>query len=114
MNNVQRQQYDLNNEIKNIKHEVRQNSKDRHTKLLAKEKDFRLVLISLKKGAVLQEHTAPGRIFVQILEGHTQMKVNNELIDLPTGHLITIEANIKHDVTAVEESVFLLTIQIQE
>ncbi len=114
MNNVQRQQYDLNNEIKNIKHEVRQNSKDRHTKLLAKEKDFRLVLISLKKGAILQEHSASGRVFVHVLEGHVHMKVAGELIDLPMGHLTTLEANVKHDVTAIEESVFLLTINIQE
>ncbi len=63
MNNVQPHRYDLNAEIKNIKHEMVQNSTDRHTKLLAKEKDFRLVLINLKKGAVLQEHSANGRIY---------------------------------------------------
>jgi quercetin dioxygenase-like cupin family protein len=113
MSNVQAHWYDLNTEIKNIKHEVVQNSTDRHTKLLTKEKDFRLVLISMKKGAVLQEHSANGRIFVQVLEGHVQVKVNNEQINLPMGHLTTLEANVKHDVTSLEDSVFLLTISIQ-
>lgn len=110
----QAHRYDLTTEIKNIKHEVVQNSTDRHTKLLVKEKDFRLVLISLKKGAVLQEHSAPGRIFVQVLEGHVQMKVNNDLIDLPKGHLTTLEANVKHEVISLEESVFLLTMSLKE
>lgn len=114
MNHVPSHSYDLNTEIKNVKAEVVQNSTDRHTKLLAKEKDFRLVLLSLKKGAILQEHSASGRVFVHVLEGHVHMKVAGELIDLPMGHLTTLEANVKHDVTAIEESVFLLTINIQE
>ena len=42
------------------------------------------------------------------------MKVNGGLVDLPVGHLTTLETNVKHDVTAIEDSVFLLTINIQE
>ncbi|MCC7459859.1 MAG: cupin domain-containing protein [Proteobacteria bacterium] len=112
--NSQQSKYDLNTEIVDIKKNVTQNSSDRHTKVLAKEKDYRLVLINLKEGAVLQEHSAPGRIFVQVLEGHIHMKFNGEAVDLRKGNLVTLEANVKHEVQAVEESVFLLTVHIQE
>ena len=111
---MNKNQYDLNLEIESIKLELEagQNSTDRQTKLLVKEEDYRLVLIRLKKGAHIKEHSAAGRIFVQVLEGHIQMNVLSSKFDMPQKNLLTIEPNIKHDVLAIEESVFLLTLSL--
>lgn len=82
----------------------------RNAKTLVKNEDFRIVLSVLRSNALLHEHKAPGRISVQVLSGHIQMRVLDKVFDLPAGHLLALDRSVAHDVKALEESAFLLTI----
>lgn len=82
----------------------------RNAKTLVKEPDFRMVLVALPHGARLEEHRAPGRISIHAVRGHVRVRAANQLVDLPAGHILALEQNIAHDVEALEESAFLLTI----
>ena len=82
----------------------------RNSKTLVKHSDFRVVLTVLKSNARLHEHKAAGRISVQAIAGHIRMHVQDKVIDLPAGHMLALERALPHDVEALEDSAFLLTI----
>lgn len=74
--------------------------------------DLNAEMEQLRKEAAWQggEHRAAGRISVQTVAGHIQMHVEGKVLDLPAGHLLALERAIVHDVEALEEGGFLLTI----
>lgn len=82
----------------------------RNSKTLVKHPDFRVVLVVLKSMAILHEHKAAGRISVQTVAGRIRMHVQDKVIDLPAGHMLALERALPHDVEALEDSAFLLTI----
>jgi quercetin dioxygenase-like cupin family protein len=81
-----------------------------HSKTLFKKKDLRVVLICVEAGARIEEHHADGTSSVQVLKGAIRYKTQGQIYELQTGSLLTLAASIKHDVEAVVESGFLLTI----
>ncbi len=82
-----------------------------HTaRTLFKKSDFRLVLISMEKGSVLKEHHADGTISVQVLNGSVRFTAQGEAHTLQTHSLLALGASIKHEVEALEDSAFLLTL----
>jgi quercetin dioxygenase-like cupin family protein len=100
---------DLNGEIKRLREENSWQG-GRDSKTLVKNEDFRIVLTVLKANALLHEHKATGRISVQVLSGHIQMHVQDKVFELPAGHLLALDRAVPHDVKALEDSAFLLTI----
>ena len=101
--------FDLNAEIEGLRGENGWQA-GRDSKTLVKHPDFRVVLTLLKSGARLHEHKAAGRISVQAVAGHIRMHVEDKIFDLPAGHLLALERALPHDVEALEDSAFLLTI----
>ena len=101
--------FDLDDEIKRLREEDAWQA-GRNSKTLVKHPDFRVVLTVLKSGTRLQEHKAAGRISVQAVAGRIRMHVQDEVFDLPAGHLLVLERALSHDVEALEDSAFLLTI----
>lgn len=101
--------FDLNGEIKRLREENSWQG-GRDSKTLVKNEDFRIVLTVLKANALLHEHKATGRISVHVLSGHIQMHVQDKVFDLPAGNLLALDRAVPHDVKALEDSAFLLTI----
>ena len=101
--------FDLGTEIERLRGEDAWQS-GRNSKTLVKHSDFRVVLTVLQRDARLHEHKAAGGISVQIVAGHIRMHVQDRVIDLPAGHLLVLERALPHEVEAVEDSAFLLTI----
>ena len=93
-----------------LREEVGWQHGDRNAKTLVKEPDLRLVLIALRAGGRMAEHRAAGRISVQTLMGHVRLHTAATNVDLPAGRLASLDPYVPHDVEALEESVFLLTI----
>jgi len=101
--------FDLTAEIKGLREENAWQG-GRNSKTLVKNEDFRIVLTVLQSNALVHEHKATGRISVQALSGHIQMHVEDRVFDLPAGHLLALDRALPHDVKALEDSAFLLTI----
>lgn len=80
------------------------------SKTLFKKSDFRVVLICMEAAATIKEHHADGTSSVQVLKGGIRYRTQGEVYELKSGSLLTLAASIKHDVEAMEESAFLLTI----
>ena len=81
-----------------------------YARTLFKKSDFRVVLLCMESGARLKEHHADGAISVQVLKGSIRFTTQGEPHDLKQGNVLMLAASIKHEVEALEESSFLLTI----
>lgn len=101
---------DLTAELARLRDEEPWRRSGRHTRTLIKDADLRVILIALRSGARLEEHHAPGRITIHALDGRLRVGVAGRSIDLPAGHLATIGPAIPHEVEALEDGAFLLTI----
>ncbi len=77
---------------------------------LAKQGGLRVVLIALRAGAALDEHLAAGALTLQVLEGRVGFDAGAETRALLPRELLVIEPGLPHDVRALDESVFLLTL----
>lgn len=86
----------------------------RNARTLVKHPDFRVVLTILKAGSRIQGHRASGRISIQTVRGHLRMRVSQadtvDTIELPAGHVLALDRGVHHDVEALVDSAFLLTI----
>jgi len=69
-----------------------------------------IVLVALHTGAVLKEHHAEGPITVAVLEGAIRFKASGEERVLRRGGLLALGRAIEHEVEALEESAFVLTV----
>lgn len=81
-----------------------------YAKTLFKRDDFRTVLISMKRGARMKEHHADGTISILVVQGAVRVNAQGQTHGLKAHGLFTLAPSIKHDVEALEDSAFLLTI----
>lgn len=101
---------DLKEFAKTIKHEKAWKEKDRNAMTIYKSEGMRMVLIALHKNAVLEKHTANGTINVQVLDGEITFSTDDQTINLKEGQAVALHKMIPHEVTAIKETVFLLTL----
>lgn len=81
-----------------------------YAKTLDKRADFRTVLITMEAGARMKEHHTDGTISIHVLKGSVRVNVHGNAREIRTASLFTLAPSIKHDVEALEDSAFLLTI----
>ncbi len=101
---------DLGAETESLRQEPAWQTADHNAMTLSKEPDIRLVLTTLKAGAVIREHHVPGTVTVHTLTGRIALDLPDQRVDLPAGHLLVLERDILHDIEVIEDSTFLLTI----
>ena len=82
----------------------------RSSKTLVKYADFRIVLVAMKGKTLMKEHRAEGRISIHTLVGHIRITLPDQSVEVPSGQLMALDCGIPHDVEALKESAFLLTI----
>lgn len=102
-------EFDLAAEIEKLRREPAYDS-GRNAKTMAKYDDFRIVLTAIKGGTHVQEHHSAGRISVQTVAGHIRMRALDHEFDLPQGRLLVLDRGVPHDVEALQDSAFLLTV----
>lgn len=83
---------------------------DRNAKTFVKEADLRVVLTILKQGAIVREHRVPGTAVVQVLTGRVRLRLPSQEVELPAGRQVILERDLPHDVEALEESAFVISI----
>ena len=102
--------FDLASEAEALKQEAPWQAHGHNAKTLVKHSDVRVVLIALKAGARMPEHKTDQCVTIQALIGRLRLHLPQTTLDLPAGGLLALDHTVLHDVEAVEESVFLLTL----
>lgn len=88
-----------------------QRESGRSSETLVKYEEFRIVLVRMKAGSYMSHHRAEGPISIQAIQGKIRVHLpEDRMHDLEVGDLLTLERGLEHDVEALEESAFLLTI----
>lgn len=84
---------------------------DGHTaRTLVREPALRIVLIVIRAGAKIAEHHTEAIASIHALVGHVRLALPERTVDLPAGKLLVIASDLAHDVEAVDDSMFLLTL----
>ncbi len=78
--------------------------------ILVKSDTLRVVVLTALQGAVLHEHSAPGPITVQVLEGRFTLTIDGEPRMLDAGDIAIVAPQIRHAVQCDADGAFLLTI----
>lgn len=101
--------FDLYSEVRRL--EAEQPWQAGHTaNTIVKYPDLRIVLVALKAGAQLLPHRTMGRISIQCLAGKIRVHLPERSIEVAAGKLLTLDSEVSHDITAISDSSFLLTI----
>jgi quercetin dioxygenase-like cupin family protein len=77
---------------------------------LFKNRDFRMILISIDKGSILKKHQADNTISVQVLKGSIRFTTQEDECKLHVNSILMLGPSLEHEVEALSDSAFLLTI----
>ena len=82
-----------------------------HTaRTLVRERDLRVVQVAMKAGSRIAQHRADETATVHVLIGHLRLRLPSGVVDLAAGQFLLLERGVPHDVEAVAETRFLLTL----
>lgn len=79
---------------------------------LVRADHLEVLRLVLPKGKVLAEHKAAGAITVQCLEGAAEFDAHGRTNVLRAGDMVYLSDAVPHAVRALEDSSFLVTIQL--
>jgi quercetin dioxygenase-like cupin family protein len=83
----------------------------RSSETIVKYPEFRIVLVRMKQGSYMSHHRAEGPISVHVVLGKIRIHLPDERMEeLGSGDLLALERGLEHDVEALEDCAFLLTI----
>jgi quercetin dioxygenase-like cupin family protein len=102
-------EFDIARELQQLRGETGWQS-GHNAKTLVKHDALRIVLIALQARSKVPEHHTEGQISIHTVVGHIKVHAQGRTFDLPAGGLLALDGGLPHDVEAVEESAFLLTI----
>jgi quercetin dioxygenase-like cupin family protein len=102
-------EFDIARELEQPHREVGWQS-GQNAKTLVRYDGLRIVLIALKARSGIPAHQTEGQISIQTVVGHIQVRAQGRSFELRSGGLLALDQRVPHDVEALEESAFLLTI----
>ena len=104
---------DLAQEIEQL-HTADAWQRGRSAKRLTHFRNLRVTLFALKAGVRLGEHHNAGRVTVQTIRGRVRVTASGRTFELPPARLVVLDRNVPHDVEAVEESAFLVSVAFED
>jgi quercetin dioxygenase-like cupin family protein len=78
--------------------------------ILLKSPEKQIILTAIHEGTEILSFQSNDSVTVQIVEGRLKFHHRKDSFTLNKGQLMTLDENVKYDLTADEETVFLLTI----
>lgn len=109
--------YDFATIEQEMRHEEAYAREGHTAQTLVREDDLRVVLIAMKAGSRIAEHTANETITIQTLAGCLRLHLPRlarqrepRIVDLPIGRLLVLERGNEHAIEAVGDSACLITL----
>lgn len=102
--------FDLAAEAEKLRREPTWLARGHNAKTLVKHPDFRVVLIALRAGARMSEHKTDHCVTIHALEGKLRLHLPDDSLELAGGSLLALEQTVLHDIEALTDSVFVLSL----
>ena len=103
----------LADEIEVLRQEEGWRKAGHSAKTLVKHAGLRIVLIALKQGTRMKEHQTSGTVSIHAISGRLQLHVDGQPLELSGGNLLVLERGLAHDVEALEDSAFVLSVWLE-
>ena len=104
------QSFDLAAEVARLREEKAWQGGRRNAITLRKGGGLSVVLLVMKEGDRLEEHSAPGPITVSVHEGRIRFSAADEYVVAEAGTLLACDAGVRHSVEALGNAVCLLNV----
>lgn len=104
------QTFGIDEEVARLRGEKEWKEGRRNAITLRKGEGFSVVLLVMRAGDRIPEHSAPGPISVAVREGRIRFTTDEEGVEAGVEALITCEANVRHAVEALEDAVCVVSI----
>jgi quercetin dioxygenase-like cupin family protein len=102
--------FDLNEELARLREEEAWREGRRNAITLHKGGGLSVVLLAMRAGGSLEEHSAPGPISLVVREGRIRFTAEGEAIEAGPETVLTCDAKVRHSVEALSDAVCLLTL----
>ncbi len=80
------------------------------SRTLSAKPHVNITLFAFDAGEEISAHTSPGDAMVQVLDGDAIVTIDGEKIDVSTGQIVVMPANVPHAVSASSRFKMLLTV----
>ncbi|MEI4264051.1 cupin domain-containing protein [Roseovarius sp. D0-M9] len=80
------------------------------THAIVRTSSFEAVRLVVLAGTEIPSHHLPGQITLQCIEGHAQIGLIGETINLRAGDWVYLESGVPHSVKGIQDASLLLTI----
>ena len=100
---------DIESLLKQLRSENAWEKNDRNGITLFKTKGMRIVLVIMHAGAEMRPQTIDALVSLHVLNGFLQVITDDQTAKVEAGQILTLHANINHNVQAVAETTFILT-----
>ena len=104
------QSFDLDAEVARLREEKAWQEGRRNAITLRKGEGLNVVLLVMKEGDRLEEHSAPGPITVSVHEGRIRFSAADEGVEVEAGTVLACDAGVRHSVEALGDAVCLLNV----
>lgn len=104
--------FDLPAELEQLHAESTWELGDRNAITLVKEGDLRITLTALRADARMDAHHTDGYTSIQVTAGRLRVVTADDAHDLGPGELLVLGQAVVHEVLALEDAAFLLTIAL--
>jgi len=102
--------FDLPALLEKIKSETDWLKHERNSMTLHKSPGLRIILVAMHEGTSIPGHTAAYPFSLQVVAGSIRFTAGKNTATLRCGELLTLHAGIPHDLVALEQAAFLLTL----
>ena len=102
--------FDLDEELARLREETEWREGRRNAITLHKGGGLSVVLLAMRAGDRLEEHSAPRPISLVVREGRIRFTAEGEAIEAGPETVLTCDAEVRHSVEALGDPVCLLTL----
>jgi quercetin dioxygenase-like cupin family protein len=104
------QSFNLAAEVARLREEKAWQEGRRNAITLRKGEGLNVVLLVMKEGDRLDEHSAPGPMTLDVHEGRIRFSAADEEVEAEAGTLLACDAGVRHSVEALSDAVCLLNV----
>lgn len=104
------QTFDLGAEVARLREEREWREGRRNAITLRKGEGLNVVLLVMRAGDRLDEHSAPGPISLSVREGRVRFGAAGEAVEAGAETVFTCDAGVRHSVEALSDAVCLLNV----
>jgi quercetin dioxygenase-like cupin family protein len=104
------QSFDLAAEVTRLREEKAWQEGGRNAITLRKGGGLNVVVLVMKEGDRLDEHTAPGPITLSVHEGRIRFSAADKDVEAEAGTVLACDAGVRHSVEALDDAVCHLNV----